>query len=365
MRILFLTSGAIVPSSRFRVLQYLPYLQSRGHHCTVLPSRPPKYKGLRSLGNRLSELPRAAARLLDWMHARRNAYDVIVIERELFSSGFRALERLFRRIAPALVLDVDDGIFIQHPDKFAALSRLCDLIIAGNELLREKAVEHNRNTIVIPTSLDTVRYTQRSIKPFDNRRPILGWTGMADNLLHLQPIAPALVALRQQTDFELRVICEREPQSRELGLGSVNVQFIPWRESTEIVDLQMFDVGLMPLVDNNWTRYKCGLKILQYMAAGIPAVASPVGVNAEIIQHGANGMLASAPEEWTACLANLLTDGNLRRKTAAAARRTVEAGYSLEVNAPKLEAALIQATNLPTPPNSACESPESGTPSTH
>ena len=128
-------------------------------------------------------------------------------------------------------------------------------------------------------------------------------------------------------------------------VGGVDVRYIPWRAETEIDDLQHFDIGLMPLEDNEWTRYKCGLKILQYMAIGIPGVVSPVGVNSQIVQHGENGFLATSESEWTEHLECLLNDIELRKKIGRAGRQTVENCYSVEANVSRLEEVFLRCAN--------------------
>lgn len=348
LHILFLTSGPGVPSTRFRILQFVPGLEAAGHRCVVAHSRPPKYRGWRFLGNRLSEIPRAAFRLADWLRCWRQPPDVVVVERELSSSGFWLPERMFRRIARAMVLDVDDGVFLVHPQKLRGLASMCDLVIAGNSLLAERVAIVNPRAAVIPTCLDTARY---ALKPRASGAscgpPVLGWTGTEHNLPSLRAISGALRALERTHNFELSIIAERPPAADTLGLTGINLRYTPWREESEISDLHRFDVGLMPLEDSEWTRYKCGLKILQYMAIGIPAVASPVGVNREIIQHGENGLLASTGSDWTMHLAKLLEEAELRNRLGAAGRTTVEERYSVAVNLPKFEAALRAAVRSP------------------
>jgi glycosyltransferase involved in cell wall biosynthesis len=139
-----------------------------------------------------------------------------------------------------------------------------------------------------------------------------------------------LVRLRERIDFELHVI------GGELSIPGVDVRSRPWRAETEVEDLRELDVGIMPLPDDPWTRGKCGLKALQYMALGIPAVVSPVGVNTDIVRHGMNGYLATSPDEWIEGMRRLLADGALRERLGREARRTVEDRYSARGHAPRL-----------------------------
>lgn len=337
MRILFLTSGNDVPSSRFRVLQYLPSLRRMGHECVVAPCLPAKYRGWPWLGNRLSNGPRALFRGWDLFKACLARPDVVVVERELFTGNFVGFERLFRRIAPKMVLDIDDGIFLQHPEKFRLLTEMSDVVIAGNSLIAEKIQPINPRTVVIPTSLDLTRYRMRETTDTQDHKLVIGWTGSAGNYPQLQTVAAPLQMLAQSVDFELRIIAEQEPPPELMNLDGMEIRFQKWQATSEIEDLLQFDLGIMPLPDDEWSRYKCGLKTLQYMACGIPAVASPVGVNAEIISHEQNGLLATSPNEWTSALQRLARDQKFRIQLATAGRATVEERYSVEKNSLLLE----------------------------
>lgn len=171
---------------------------------------------------------------------------------------------------------------------------------------------------------------------------VLGWTGTAANIEYLEVLREPLRQLAREFPIELRVIAESELPLRRLGFDrdGIPTRFVRWSEATEVADLGAFDVGLMPMPDTEWTRYKCGLKILQYMAAGVPAVASPVGVNSEIIHHGVNGWLATTPDEWLFVLRQLLSDPNRRDSVVPAARKTVEERYSITAQLPRLIACL-------------------------
>lgn len=351
MRIAFLTSGRRVPSSRFRVLQFVPHLERLGHECLVLPCRPEKYESLPMLGFRLSGLVKRWNRRSDLAALQRWSPDVVVLERELFSDATFDVEQALRRIARRLVLDIDDGLFALHRHKFEVLSGLSDHVIAGNELLAARVRPINPRVTVIPTCVDVEKYRVPSSEfrgeitrnsELGPRSFVLGWTGTAANVPYLDVLREPLKTLSREFPLELRVIAESDRPLRRLGFDRDGTQtrFVRWAEATEIADLQTFDIGLMPMPDNDWTRYKCGLKILQYMAAGVPAVASPVGVNAEIIQHGINGWLASTADEWLRVLRQLLSDPNVRNSVVPAARKLVEDRYSVHAQLPRLVACL-------------------------
>ncbi len=332
MKILFLTSGQRVPSSRFRVLQYIPYLQQLSHECVVLPSRPEKYRSIRGLGSRLSQHVRRFRRLRNIRMIAQSSFDVVFLERELFSDGSYDVEQTLRAAAKTLILDIDDGLFVLHPRKFDVLAGISDAVIVGNKLLYEKTISLNANVTTIPTCLDLERYQVKPPRHGDDKRErttILGWTGTAANIEFLKQVEQPLNDLAKRFPIELRIIAESSRPLRQLHLPDVSIRFTTWNEETEIEDLRSFDIGLMPMPDNEWTRYKCGLKILQYMALGIPAVASPVGTNADIIQHERNGFLAETDREWVEILSRLIEQRELRVAIATAGRSTVEERFSV------------------------------------
>lgn len=344
MRLAFLTSGRWVPSSRFRVHQYLPGLRQLGHDCLVLPSRPDKYDSWPLLGFRLSGCVKRWHRRGDLVGLRDWRPDVVVLERELFSDASFDVEQALRQISRRLVLDLDDGLFVLHREKFDLLCGLSDHIIVGNQLLAERVRLINPCVTIIPTCVDLKEASgvTPSRSPIGNRPLVLGWTGTAANINYLAALREPLARLAREFPIELRVIAESDRPLRQLGLEQAGIatRFVRWSESNEVADLRPFDIGLMPMPDTEWTRYKCGLKILQYMAAGVPAVASPVGVNRDIIQHGQNGWLATSSDDWLSILRDLLRDPNRRVSTVASARQTVATGYSVELQLPRLVACL-------------------------
>ena len=344
MRIAFLTSGRLVPSSRFRVLQFVPHLQRLGHECLVLPSRPEKYGSLPLLGFRLSGHVKRWHRRQDIVALERWRPDVVVLERELFSDATFDVEQALRRIAKRLVLDIDDGLFVLHPHKFEMLCGLSDHVIAGNDLLAQRARAINPRVTVIPTCVDVEKFRVTSPRNSElgTRNFTLGWTGTAANIEYLEVLREPLRKLAREFPIELVVIAESNGPLKRLGFDreGIATRFVCWSEANEVSDLSTFDIGLMPMPETDWTRYKCGLKILQYMAAGIPAVASPVGVNSEIIHHGVNGWLATTADEWIFVLRQLLSEPNRSVAVVEAARQTVAMGYSVQSQLPKLVACL-------------------------
>lgn len=357
MRILCLTSGPHVPSTRFRVLQYLGALRRDGHAAHVSHSFPAKYEQLRCLGWRGSELLRRWMRRLDLLRARYGRFDSVLIERQLFTDDWLGIERRLRRVAKRLVLDVDDAVFLDHEPKFRELFALCDEVIAGNDLLRQRVLQDRDSCVVVPTCVDLGRYQRPAAtasRDQDAGRPVvIGWTGTSSNLVSLERVRPVLAKLSRRYAWVLRVIADRFPESDRWRSSGIPVEFRPWRPETEIDDLMEIDIGLMPLHDDRWNRYKCGFKLIQYMALGIPAVASPVGINPSLLvgngptANGQAGLLAESEAEWADALEKLLSDRASWAVLGQAGRARVEREYSIQARYPQWLAAVTGESDAP------------------
>jgi len=200
-------------------------------------------------------------------------------------------------------------------------------VMAGNDYLRAYALRYTSRVSLVPTTIDTEKYRPPAYRP--DREPVVGWSGSFTTVQYLTLVKPALEQLARRRSFRVRVV-----GGTGVSITGVHVECLPWRAETEVADISSFDVGLMPLPDDIWSRGKCGLKILQYMALGVPAVASAVGVNRQIIRHGWNGLLAADEQEWVESLDELLGNERLRQEMGRHGRRTVEEGYSAAVVAP-------------------------------
>jgi glycosyltransferase involved in cell wall biosynthesis len=211
-------------------------------------------------------------------------------------------------------------------------------IIVGNRILADYALKWNPNVSIIPTVVDTRQYW---FKPVDSShsRLTIGWIGSPSTSPYLTLIEPALRRLAAVHADKVQFRFCGDPEYR---LNMPELSFLPFRLDHEIDDLHSFDVGLMPLSDTEWTRGKCAFKAIQYMAAGVPTVASPVGITTDLIQDGVNGFLASSAGEWFTALDRLVRDAELRRRVAVAARQTIEDSYSLDVWWPRFVALLDQ-----------------------
>jgi glycosyltransferase involved in cell wall biosynthesis len=253
-------------------------------------------------------------------------------------------ERLLWPRRTPLLLEFDDAIWLTfaHRAKLQAACARADMVLVGNDELAAFARGSARRVTVVPTTIDMARYPAAPPPPADGRPLRLGWIGLRYNLEYLALLAPALRRLAAAgVPVELRVISSGPPEGPEWH--GVPVVHRPWSEAGEVAEIQACDVGLMPLPDDAWARGKCGLKLLQFMAAGRPVVASPVGVNARIVQDGENGLLAADEARWESALLLLAGDPGLRRRLGAAGRDTVEREYSLSGWATRLAETYRQA----------------------
>jgi glycosyltransferase involved in cell wall biosynthesis len=350
--VLFLTkyarNGA---SSRQRTFQYLPWLEEAGMECQVAPLFDEAYLEHRyRLGRaRFTDIARGLTRRLRAVPAARR-FDLVVIEYEALPFLPALPERWLRWVGVPYVVDYDDALFHRYDlhqnllvrrllgNKIARVMRGAALVTAGNEYLAEYAWTSGASRVeVIPTVVDLDRYPPLVERTREEGPLIIGWIGSPSTAKYLQAVAAPLAEVCAGGRALVRLV-----GSGPVDLPGVPVKVESWREDTEVDELQRFDVGIMPLPDEPWERGKCGYKLIQYMACGLPVVASPVGVNREIVQQSVNGYLAETDTEWVTGLNTLLQDAQLRRRMGSAGRAKVEQRYALQVTGPRL-AALLQA----------------------
>ena len=336
------------PGQRFRIEQWEPLLLERGVEITYAPFEDRElHQSLyeaKNLGSKLTGVSRGFKRRFSLMKSVRQ-YDAVYLFREAALLGPPIFERLIKRRVP-MVFDFDDAIFVKYRSpsngylsylKFAAktktICRLASHVMVGNPYLAEYVRQFNPSVTVIPTTIDTEKYTVRRERT--TGVPVIGWTGSFSTVQHLDTLRGALRKLAQQERFRLRVI-----GTPQYSLEGVEVEALPWRSETELDDLRPIDIGVMPLPDDAWSKGKCGLKALQFMALGTPTVCSPVGVNTEIVQDGENGFIAASEEEWVEKLGRLLRSVELRERVGMAGRTTVERKYSAIAQAPRVSEVL-------------------------
>lgn len=347
MRVLFLTLyPEMAASPRYRVHQFIPYLESQGIECTVrAPMGNAAWQGLtgpermgRAFWYHARETP---ARLLQLLDSGR--FDVVFLQKAVMSAYLRGSDRILRQLAKKIIYDIDDAVHLAPPHALPfPWSRLedrgqilkimasADAVLAGNEWLRAEAEKAGGRAEYFPTVVDTDRFVPAEQEPGEF---VAGWMGSPSTTASLGGLRGAFDNLQPG---EL-VLAGADPKQVHCPQARV----APWHYDTEVQLLQKFSVGLMPLSKNEWTRGKCALKALQYMACGVPCIATPYGAALEIIRHGENGWLADSEAEWRDGL-EAMRDPALRQRLGAAARATVEEHFSLRAAAPRL-AKLLEA----------------------
>ncbi len=341
MKILFFTKysekGA---SSRYRVYQYLDYFKSQAIKVDVFPLLEDKYLDdlyAHKRGPKLYLISLFVKRLIKIFYA--GSYDLVVIQKELFPYLPPVFEYLLYLFNKNIIFDFDDAIFLYYQHKLFLKSkipttiRLSKAVTVGNSYLAKYAMKFNKNVIVVPTTIDVNKYKPKLNHKIKKNSPIvIGWIGTPITARFLEVVKESLLLLSKKYDIILR--CVGTP--KDFSINGINVENVKWEVSTEVKTLQSFDIGIMPLTDEPVSKGKCGLKLLQYMAMGIPSVASPVGVNRDIIRDGVNGFLASSTEEWVKKISLLIENEKLYRDISENARSTVEQNFSLEKWASKL-----------------------------
>ncbi len=326
-RLLVVTQSDFDPASRLRLMQYFPHLTAAGWRIDHRPLKPSLYRPLRAADPALRRwemrscaMLRRAHLLRDFIGARR--YGAIVIGREL-----PHLVDFLARRNPRLIFDLDDAIHLgSSRGSVLRLGQLARAVVAGNETLAAVAREWSLKVSVIPTVVDTDVFHPAPMAT-DGGPLRLGWLGSDYSIRQtLFPYLDMLAALQEEIGFEFVIVSGPQPI---LPDSRLRWRFLPWAPATEAKIAELFDVGIMPLVDEPLQRAKCGAKLLQYMAAGLPAVASPVGANSDIVLPGVTGFLAADGEGWRSALRKLAADTALRRRLGEAGRARVEAEYSI------------------------------------
>ncbi len=346
MKILFLFPypSATAASQRFRFEQYLEDLRSKNHEITLQSFLDAStWEILYKKGNTLRKLKGILKGFLRrWkIIFQAGKYDYVFIHREASPLGPPLFEWILAKVlGKKIIFDFDDAIWLPNTSqsnflaaklkfhhKTRLISKWAHRVSAGNAYLAAYAQKYNPNTIINPTTIDTINWHSQVKSQEHNKQLVIGWTGTHSTLKYLDELVPILQELEHSFSFTFLVIANQAPTWQ---LDSL--QFIPWQKATEIEDLLKMNIGLMPLTDDDWAKGKCGFKALQYMALGIPALASPVGVNAEIIDHEENGFLCHSAQDWEKYLTQLLQDPTLRVKLGKKARKKIIDYYSVLAN---------------------------------
>ena len=330
------------PSQRYRFEQYFEFLTQNGYKCKlsyILNEEDDAvfYSPGHLMRKFLITLKSAKRR---WMDVRMaNKYDIVFVQREAFMTYSTYFEYRFSKSKAKLVFDFDDSIWLldtseankiwqwmKSAKKTGRIISLSHLVFAGNNYLADYAKPFNKNIKIIPTTIDTKLF-QRTTEYLNKERICIGWSGSHTTIKHFEAALPFLKKLKEKYGNKVyfKVMGDPDYINEELGITG-----ILWSSNTEVKILESFDIGIMPLPNDEWVKGKCGLKGLSYMSLEVPTIMSAAGVNTEIITDGLNGYLADSDEEWIEKLSRLIDSYELRRKFGLAGRKTVEEKYSFE-----------------------------------
>ena len=356
MRVLMILPHPIDgPSSRFRAYQFLPFLKASGIDVTVRPFlsselMPQLYTSASTTKKLVFSAYGAAQRITDTLRAMR--YDVVYVLREAFPFGPPLVESLLSSAAGRLVFDFDDAIYtkslaynnpldlLRDWDKTGKIIRMANKVIAGSAYLAQYALRFNSagNIHVLPTVVDPGVYVP---DPDRENRPgiTVGWIGTPRGSAYLKDLMPAfrrVSTMRADVKF---VFVGAQP----FNPGGLPIEFRTWSLGREPADVGSFDIGIMPLTDDEETRGKCGFKLIQYMSAGVAPVCSPVGANIHIVQNGVTGFFAQSMDDWADAIITLADQTEVRSRMGEAGRSTVVERFSLAYAAPRFRDILIAA----------------------
>jgi len=354
VKVAFLTRyGRRGASSRVRAMQFAPALSALGIESVFLPLLGDAYLDALYRGRwPLTIVAGSFAQRLRTIGAARRC-DLIWVEKELLPFAPAAFESWLLR-ARGYVLDFDDALFHNYDlsrsafvrrilgrkiDRLMAAARL---VTVGNAYLEARAVAAGAVRVErLPSAVDLDRYPE----PVGKRRPaapgsavVVVWVGSPATVRYLEIVREPLQRLASRAPLHLRVI--GAPAPRWAGVPAIGID---WSADTEAAQIASGDIGIMPLTDGPWERGKCGYKLIQYMACGLPVVASAVGMNTEIVADGVDGLLAASAEQWETSLERLALDAVLRDDMGRRGRTKVEAQYSVQVIAPRLAGLLREA----------------------
>jgi glycosyltransferase involved in cell wall biosynthesis len=349
IRILALTRyGRLGASSRLRTYQYLPFLKKQEIDVEVIPLLDDEYiKDLYSgKGRQKVKIFDAYLHRIKYLFKAR-CFDLVWIEKELFPFLPAWGEATLNALRVPYIVEYDDAIYHNYDLNPNRLVRFCfrtkidqvmkraEVVVVGNDYLGDRARQAGGKRIeYIPTAVDLERY---KVIPKTSEAPFtIGWVGSPSTARYIQLVQPALSEICK--DGQTRVVLVG---SGPVKLADVPVEILSWTEESEVAAIQDFDVGIMPLPDEPWERGKCGYKLIQYLACGRPVIASPVGVNQQIVEHGVNGFLAREIADWISAMRELRDNAPLREAMGRNGRSKVKKKYSIQVTAPRLAEILL------------------------
>lgn len=319
MRVLFFVQGFTVAASRYRVLQYLPFLKEAGIDADIV------------------EFPQGLKGWVRYLSLTRQA-DLIFLQRK---RPPLCILLLLKGMGKKIVYDFDDAIMFKNSLSanpyslrrrlsFRRMVRFADLVIAGNEFLRSEAMKYSSHVQVLPTPIDIERYRQKGYGTRDTIQ--IGWIGDHGSIHYMESFKEVWEELgRRFKNISLTIICDIFIETKDIPL----IRRL-WSSEKEVEYLQDLDIGVMPLFDDLWSRGKCGFKIIQYMGVGLPVVCTPVGINRDAVEPGTNGFWAETRLEWIEKLTLLIENAELREWMGTAGRKKILERYTVQACAPRM-----------------------------
>jgi len=340
VKILFLTLNPIESAAtRYRMLQYFPYFEQKGYECklyTFFSSQAQKIIYSNQLIGKVNVILSAFIHFQALVNELNN-YDALFISREVLPFDQSFLVRILKKCRVPFVYDFDDAVFLRARNGFIRmfenqksivhLIENARYVIAGNQHLLNFARQHNYNSTYIPTSVDTNAY-RISMNHRHGDIATLGWIGSHSTVKYLYTLRDALRELALRHPIRLLVVGAK----KKVNFPGIELVNKTWTLKEELNYFEEIDIGLAPLIENEWALGKCGFKVIQYMATGVPCVASRVGVHKEIISDGHNGFLCSDAKEWVDKISLLITSSHLREKFCFNGRKSVEETFSVQAN---------------------------------
>lgn len=345
----FTRYGDRAASTRQRLLQFAPALSADGMELAVHPLLDDQYMVsiARGITPSRAAVARAYARRLNNLSRWIDEADIVWIYAELFPYLPASFERLAARAGKPIVYDFDDAFFLSYElsgnpivrrllgGKFEPMLAQSSAVFCGNRYIADFAGQFARNSVFLPTVVDTDEYRVAPTRETDDI--VVGWIGSPSTWRYVEPCIPTLRRVADRFCVTMHAV-GAGAKAASLSKDFSRLRSIDWTHASEIADIQAMDIGIMPAINEPWALGKCGYKLIQYMACGLPVIASPVGAARDIVEHGVNGMLAETADEWESALGALIADAGLRSRMGAAGRARVEQQYSLRVHAPRLVA---------------------------
>lgn len=334
-----------VPSQRFRWEQWAPGLRKSGVHLDFVTFATPELHKARASGTGARAVGLALARFPAWLRevSRHSRPDVLIVHRNAALAGPPIVELALRRSGVPFVYDLDDAIYLPPESgdtllrrllradwRVSVLAKRASLVSVGSPVLADYVARHTDRYCLWPTTISLHDYPVRSFAEPAHGVPVIGWTGSHSTAKYLAWLLPVLREVQRIRPFKLLVVGATVP------LDGLEGECIRWTPEEEVRQVHRMDIGLMPLPDTPWTRGKCALKALQYLAVGVPAIVSDVGVNRDAVPDGTCGYVVRSEREWVDRLLQLLGDPAMRRRMGEAGRRHVEMNYSGEAWAPRI-----------------------------